>query len=80
MKNREVSINFLQPQLGIHDTIEPLFEISEALTSSEYSVGQTSNVYESYVFWEKKVQSSDFALDVIDSGYRLPFKDSTPNN
>ena len=53
----------------MNETMEPLSEISDILPSSEYSEGQTSNVYnrlhENYVFWQNDMH---FVLNIIDSG------------
>ena len=66
----------------MNETIEPFSEISDVLPSSEYSESQTSidynRLHENYVYWENDLQSPDFVSDIIDSGYKLPFKDSTP--
>ena len=66
----------------MNETIKPLFEISDVLPSPECSECQTSNVYNrfngNYVFWNNDLQSPDFVSDIIDSGYRLSFKDSLP--
>ena len=39
IRDREVSINFLQPPPGMNEAIEPFSEISNVLPSSEYSEG-----------------------------------------
>ena len=36
-------------------------------------------LHNNYEFWEKGLQSISFVLDIVDSGYRLPFKDTTPS-
>ena len=65
------------------ETIEPETFVKAKTTAQEFIEGQQSNVYNrlhnNYEFWGKDLQSTSFVLDIVDSGYRLPFKDTTPS-
>ena len=71
------------PSSNLSETIEPEIGVTTETTAQELIEGQQSNVYNrlhnNYEFWEKDLQSTSFVLDIIDSGYRLPFKDTTPS-
>ena len=67
----------------LSETFEPATGITAETTAQEFIEGQPSNVYNrlhnNYEFWGKDLQSTSFVLDIVDSGYRLPFKDTTPS-
>ena len=71
------------PSSNLSETIEPEIGVTAETTAQEFVEGQQSNVYNrlhnNYEFWEKDLQSTSFVLDIVDSGYRLPFKDTTPS-
>ena len=70
------------PSTNLSETIEPEAGVTAETTAQEFIEGQQSNVYNrlhnNYEFWEKDIQSTSFVLDIVDSGYRLPFRDTTP--
>ena len=80
---REVLPNFFVPSSNLSETIEPETGVTAETTAQEFIEGQQSNVYNrlhnNYEFWEKDLQSTSFVLDIVDSGYRLPFKDTIPS-
>ena len=81
-EERDVLPNFLVPSSNLSKTIEPETGVTAETTAQEFIEGQQSNahnrLHNNYEFWEKDLQSTSFVLD-IDSGYRLPFKDTTPS-
>ena len=82
-KEREVLPNFFVPSSNLSETIELETGVTAETTAHNFIEGQQSNVYNrlhnNYEFWEKDLQSTSFVLDIVDSGYRLPFKDTTPS-
>ena len=71
------------PSSNFSEIIEPETGATAETTAQEFIEGQQSNVYNrlhnNYEFWEKDLQSTSFVSNIVDSGYMLPFKDTTPS-
>ena len=82
-EEREVLPNFFVPSTNLSEIIEPERGVTAETTAQEFIEGQQSNVcnrlHNNYEFWEKDLQSTSFVFDIVDSGYRLSFKDTTPS-
>ena len=76
-KKGKYYLTFFVPSSNLSETIEPETGVTAETTAQEFIEGQQSNVYNE--FWEMDLQSTSFVLDIVDSGYRLPFKDTIPS-
>ena len=78
---REVSFNFLENSNQDYDD-EISSDIINAEWKTEYTEGQGCNAYNrlrsNYDFCKGDLKSPQFVLDIVESGYRLLFKDSFP--